>query len=126
MSTISLNNKVSTQSHVLVITEKFVNEFDLPEKVNDYIVNALKDKDKKTLTYNYIGKYISIIIIDKSKEETELNEQLRRHGAGVADAINAHKGKEIYIYNQTRKAELSLAAALSIYSTILFLTATTP
>ncbi|MCC6371038.1 MAG: leucyl aminopeptidase [Bacteroidia bacterium] len=114
MTKITLNNKIKTQSHVLLITEKFNNEFELPEKVNDYIVNALNDKDKKTLSYNYIGKYISIIIVDKSKEETQLNEQLRRHGATVADAINAHKGKEIYIYNQTNAPHLSLAAAEGI------------
>lgn len=112
MTTITLKNKVTESSHLLVITEKFVNEFNLPDKVNDYIVNELKQKDKKTLTYNYIGRYISIIVIDKiAKNE---NERFRKHGASVADAVNQHKGKELYIYNQTSRQELSLAAAEGI------------
>ena len=63
MANILLKNKVTNSGNVLVITEKFKNEFNLPDKVNDYIVNQFKDKEKKSLTYNYIGKYISIIIM---------------------------------------------------------------
>lgn len=111
MAMISLKNKVTDPSHVLVITEKFVDQFNLPDKVKDYFTSQFKQKDKKTLTYNYIGKYISIIIIDPKKEKDQLNEQLRKHGATVADGINAHKGSEVYIYNQTRFPLLSLAAA---------------
>ncbi len=114
MANILLKSKVTDSTNVLVITEKFRNEFNLPDKVNDYIVNEFKNKDKKTLTYNYIGKYISIIIVDPKKEKNALQEELRKHGASVADAVNAHKGKEIYIYNQTRSALLSLAAAEGI------------
>ncbi|WP_317900213.1 leucyl aminopeptidase family protein [Aurantibacillus circumpalustris] len=114
MAIISLKNKVSDASHVLVITEKFVSEFNLPDKVNNYIAEEFKQKDKKTLTYNYIGKYISIIIIDPKKEANALNEQLRKHGAGVADGLNAHKAKEVYIYNQTKLPLLSLVAAEGI------------
>jgi leucyl aminopeptidase len=114
MPNIILKNKVADSTHLLVITEKFVNQFGLPDKVNDYIVNQFKQKDKKMLTYNYIGRYISIIIIDRKKEKNILNEELRKHGAMVADAINAHKGEEIYIYNQTRSPLLSLPAAEGI------------
>lgn len=114
MANITLKNKVTNSSHVLVITEKFTNEFNLPEKVSDYIHNELSQAERKTLTYNYIGKYISIIVIDRSKEKNSLNEQLRKHGAVVADAINVHKAKEIYIYNQTNLPELSLPAAEGI------------
>lgn len=111
MATILLNNKVTAQSHVLVITEKFTNEFNLPDKVNEYIVGCFKDKERKTLSYNYIGKYISVFIVDKSTPDNKLHEMLRRHGALVADAINQHKGKEIYIYNQTNHHDYSLYAA---------------
>lgn len=114
MANILLKNKVTDSGNVLVITEKFKNEFNLPDKVNDYIVSQFRDKEKKSLTYNYIGKYISVIIIDPKKEKNSLNEQLRKHGAGVAEAVNAHKGKEIYIYNQTELPLLSLAAAEGI------------
>jgi leucyl aminopeptidase len=114
MTKLILNNKVTDQTNVLVITEKFVNEFNLPDKVNDYIVGYLSDKEKKTLTYNYIGKYISIYIVDKSLPAEQQSEKLRRHGALVADAVNLHKGAELYIYNQTQPPELSLAAAEGI------------
>ena len=111
MANILLKNKVTNSTNVLVITEIFKNEFNLPDKVNDYIVNELSQKDKKTLTYNYIGKYISIFIVEKGKEISVLNEQLRRHGSIVADSVNLHKGKDLYIYNQTKQQSLSLFAA---------------
>ena len=111
MANILLKNKVINSTNVLVITENFKNEFNLPDKVNDYIVNELSQKDKKTLTYNYIGKYISIFIVEKGKEISVLNEQLRRHGSIVADSVNLNKGKDLYIYNQTKQQSLSLFAA---------------
>ena len=114
MANILLKNKVTNSTNVLVITENFKNEFNLPDKVNDYIVNELSQKDKKTLTYNYIGKYISIFIVEKGKEISVLNEQLRRHGSIVADSVNLHKGKDLYIYNQTKQQSLSLFAAEGI------------
>ena len=114
MANILLKNKVINSTNVLVITENFKNEFNLPDKVNDYIVNELSQKDKKTLTYNYIGKYISIFIVEKGKEISFLNEQLRRHGSIVADSVNLNKGKDLYIYNQTKQQSLSLFAAEGI------------
>lgn len=114
MTPITLKNKVNESTHVLILTEKFNNEFNLPDKVNDYIVGQLSQKDKKTLTYNYIGRYISIMVIEKKPSPTGLPERVRRHGATVADAVNAHKGKEVYVYNQTSHPELSLAAAEGI------------
>ena len=114
MANILLKNKVTNSTNVLVITEIFKNEFNLPDKVNDYIVNELSQKDKKTLTYNYIGKYISIFIVEKGKEISVLNEQLRRHGSIVADSVNLNKGKDLYIYNQTKQQSLSLFAAEGI------------
>jgi leucyl aminopeptidase len=114
MTEIILKSKLSTQTHVLVITTKFVNEFNLPDKVSDYITNELKQEGKKTFTYNYIGKYISILIVDTKKEQNALLEQTRKHGALVADELNAAKHSEVYIYNQTKSANLSLAAAEGI------------
>ena len=114
MTEILLKNKLTSQSNVLVITTKFVNEFNLPDKVNDYIVAQLKKDDVKTLTYNYIGKYISIVIIDEKKEPNALLEQLRKHGALVTNGLNTAKHSDVYIYNQTKLSQLSLAAAEGI------------
>ncbi len=120
MAQIILKNKVSNSTNVLIITTKYTNEFNLPDKVNDYFIGQLKGNQalgiepKKVFTYNYIGKYISILIVDPKKEKNSLLEQVRKHGALVADGINAAKGTEIYIYNQTKSDNLSLAAAEGI------------
>lgn len=111
MTNITLKNNVKDQSHILVITQRFKNEFNLPDKVNDYIVNALKEPDRKTLTYNYIGKYISVFVLELGQEQNRLAEKMRRHAAALADGLNAHKAAEVYIYNQTAKSDLSLHAA---------------
>ena len=111
MANILLKNKLTTQTNVLVITTKFINEFNLPDKVNDYIVAELKKEGVTTLTYNYIGKYLSILIVDTKKEQNILLETVRKHGAKVADGINTAKHTEVYIYNQTKLTNLSLAAA---------------
>jgi leucyl aminopeptidase len=114
MSYISLKSGVKNSTHVLVLTNRFVNEFGLPDKVNDYIQNELKKEGKHSLTYNYIGKYISILVIDPKKEKNALLEEIRKHGAKVAEGLNAAKHSEVFIYNQTRFADLSLAAAEGI------------
>ena len=114
MTKISLSNKLTTQTNVLVITTKFINEFNLPDKVNDYIVAELKKEGVTHLTYNYIGKYLSILIVDTKKEQNALLETLRNHGAKVAEGINAAKHTTVYIYNQTKLTNLSLAAAEGI------------
>ncbi len=120
MAQVQVKNKVSESSNVLIITSKFINEFGLPDKVADYISAQLKEhkenpkETKKTLTYNYIGKYISILIVDTKKEKNSLMEQVRKHGAIAAAGVNAAKGSEIYIYNQTKSDHLSLAAAEGI------------
>lgn len=114
MTPIQLINNVTTNSHVLVLTHSFKNEFSLPEKVNDYIVNFLKTEGNNTLTYNYIGKYISVMLVDSKLDPTVLHEKLRIHGAKVADGLNTHKAEEVYIYNQTNLPNLSLFAAEGI------------
>lgn len=114
MTPIQLINNVTANSHVLVLTHSFKNEFSLPEKVNDYIVNFLKTEGNNTLTYNYIGKYISVMLVDSKLDPTLLQEKLRIHGAKVADGLNNHKAEEVYIYNQTHLPNLSLFAAEGI------------
>ncbi len=114
MTQIQLRNRVNSPTHILVITTRFVNEFSLPDKVNDYIVNELKKDEVKTLTYNYIGKYISVLLIDPRKPKNDMYELVRKHGCKVADGINSAKAEEVYIYNQTKLADLSLPAAEGI------------
>jgi len=71
MTDITLKNKVTNASHILVLTTTFTAEFGLPDKVNDYLAAKLKEEGVKTLTYNYIGKYISILLVDPAKEKKQ-------------------------------------------------------
>lgn len=108
---ISIKNKVSNPTNVLLLCTSFKNEFPLPEKVTAYFEAELKKEDTKSLSYNYIGSYYSILIIDEKKEINQLKELVRKHAAKVTDGLNAVKHKEVYIYNQTKLTNLSLQAA---------------
>ncbi len=108
---ISIKNKVSNPTNVLLLCTSFKNEFPLPEKVTAYFEAELKKEDTKSLSYNYIGSYYSILIIDEKKEINQLKELVRKHAAKVTDGLNAAKHKEVYIYNQTKLTNLSLQAA---------------
>ncbi len=114
MSKIVLEKKRKEAEHLVVITDKFKNEFGLPDKVNNYFNTCLNKNEKKLLTYNYVGKHITIYIPERDKGPMHLAEQLRKQGALVADAVNALKGKEVVIYNQTRQLSYSLSLAEGI------------
>jgi leucyl aminopeptidase len=121
MTQILLKNTVSKPEHILVITDHFKNEFELPEKVTAYFESRFKkDRDPKgkkplpPLSYNYIGTYISVYFADHSAPAAKLQEDLRKHGAQVCDAVNQLKGKSVSIYNHTSKPALSLFAAEGI------------
>jgi len=117
MTKITLQSRVIEWSHMMVLTHKFENNFGLPEKVTDYFAEqfkkekALGKKGKKVLNYNYIGKSICIITVDQVTDKNLLQEELRKHGCNVADAVNGLKGTEVFIFNQTNSTELSLFAA---------------
>ncbi|MCA0430379.1 MAG: leucyl aminopeptidase [Bacteroidetes bacterium] len=111
MATVLLKNNITSQTNVLVITEKFKNEFGLPEKVENYINEQLKKDDVKVVQYNYIGKLVSVFIIDSKLKQNDLNEKLRKHAATFCDALNSNKLTDVYIYNQTKQPNLSLCAA---------------
>lgn len=108
MAKVLLEKKSREAQHMVVITDKFKNEFGLPDKVNAYFNAFFSDKDKKLLTYNYIGKHITIYIPERDKGPHHLAEHLRKQGSSVADAVNALKGKEVVIFNQTRQPSYSL------------------
>lgn len=122
MAKVELGKKSREAQHMVVITDKFKNEFGLPDKVIAYFNSFLGQKDKKLLTYNYIGKHITIYIPERDKGPFHLAEHLRKQGSAVADAVNALKGKEVAIFNQTRQPAYSLwlseGIALSNYQFI--------
>ncbi|MEO6305889.1 MAG: peptidase M17, partial [Bacteroidia bacterium] len=113
MAQINLKSKLSTSSNLLIVTDKFLSstDFSFPKDVSDYILNELKKEDKKTISLNHLGRYISIIVINSKSDLNAVKEKIRKHAATVTDALNALKEKEVFVYNQTRLSALSLAAA---------------
>lgn len=113
MTQVNLKGKLSTSSNVLIITDKFVNssDFSFPKEVSDYILAELKKEDKKSISLNHLGRYISVLVINSKTDLNVLKEKTRKHAATVTDSINFLKEKEVVIYNQTKLAALSIAAA---------------
>ncbi len=114
MAKVILEKKPREAQHMVVITDKFRNDFGLPDKVNAYFNTVLSQKDKKLLTYNYIGKHITIYVPERNKGPQQLAEHLRKQGNSVAEAVNALKGKEVLIFNQTRQPAYALSLAEGI------------
>lgn len=114
MTRIQQQARVSEAPHMVLVTDKFRNDFGLPEKVASYFQQTLEKGDKKQLQYNYIGKSVSIMIPDRSKGHDHLMEQLRRFGNQVCEAVNGLKGEQVVVYNQTRQPAYSLALAEGI------------
>ncbi|MBA2612714.1 MAG: leucyl aminopeptidase [Bacteroidetes bacterium] len=113
MTQIISKNKLNTGSNLLIVTDKFLNsaDFSFPKDVSEYIFSELKKEDKKTVSLNYLGRYISIIVINAKSDLNALKEKIRKHAATVTDALNSLKEKEVAVYNQTKLQSLSLAAA---------------
>ena len=101
MTPIHLKSKLSTSSNLLIITDKFSNstDFSLPKEVSDYIVNELKKEDKKSVSLNHLGRYISVLVVSSKTELNSLKEKVRKHSASVTDALNALKEKEVFIFD---------------------------
>jgi leucyl aminopeptidase len=114
MAKVVLEKKLRDTQHLVVITDRFKNEFALHEKVNAYFTGYLNQNDKKLLSYNYLGKHITIYVPERDKGPHRLAEHLRQQGAAVADAVNALRGKEVVIFNQTRQPQYSLYMAEGI------------
>lgn len=112
MTQVNLKSKLATSSNLLIVTDKFVNsnDFSLPKEVSDYILAELKKEDKKSISLNHLGRYISVIVVNSKTELNVLKEKIRKHAATVTDAVNFLKEKEVVVYNQTKLAALSLAA----------------
>ncbi len=113
MIQINLKSKLASSSNLLIITDKFVNANDLslPKDVSEYILSELKKEDKKSISLNHLGRFISVIVIGSKTDQNILKEKVRKHAATVTDAVNALKEKEVVVYNQTKLTALSIAAA---------------
>ncbi|MBA3680979.1 MAG: leucyl aminopeptidase [Bacteroidetes bacterium] len=113
MTQVNLKSKLTTSSNLFIVTDKFINsnDFSFPKEVSDYILSELKKEDKKSISLNHLGRFISVLVINSKSEINSLKEKIRKHGATVTDSLNALKEKEVFVYNQTKLSTLSIAAA---------------
>lgn len=99
-------------SHLMVISgSSTLPKLNLPSALNDYLKNELQKKDVKTVAINYLGRYVSVVVVDETKALYQLKEQVRKHAAGVADAVNQLKAETLEIVNSSKLKELSISAA---------------
>lgn len=120
MTSLVYKEKAGAGQHCFVICTDFKNEFELPEKVENYFHKRLKEAREKSksghvhLQYNYIGSSYTIVAIDSNTALNKILEDLRKYGAAAADAVNSLKGKEVSVVNQTGEEAYSIAVAEGI------------
>jgi leucyl aminopeptidase len=116
MTTIKKTNSVTKGSNLTVITEKWKNKpnYNLSNDLADYVTKQLSDPEKKFVSVNNLGQQLFVIIVDPKKDSNSNHESLRKNGCTISDSINATKGKQITIVNDTLKNSNSLALAEGI------------
>lgn len=110
---IALQKTSKPNSAICIVTDKWKNQsiFSLSKEEDQYIDTCFKDKDKKSLQFNSCGRLISVLIVDLKKDNHFNNEYCRKHGASLADGVNALKGEEVALYNTTAKKAFTYALA---------------
>lgn len=106
--------KYNTGAHYLVFadnTEAALAANALPSEITIYLRKEFSKPDTKTVSINYLGRYVSICLIDSKKETYVLKEQVRKHAGTVAEAVNQLKGELLEITNVSSVASLALSAA---------------
>lgn len=101
------------QASICIVTNSWKNDTALPlSKEESYYLNTyFKDKEKKSILFNGNGKIISVLIADTSKNLPEVLEICRKHGASVADAVNALKGSTLEIIASDKLQHCAMALA---------------
>jgi len=113
MATIQVQKKAGSKSHILVITNKWKDhkDYGFSKEEVGYLDGYFKNDDKKSHIFNSCGRMIAVSIIDSKKEGSLMSETLRKHGASLADGVNAIKGKEVTIFNATKQIAYSYNVA---------------
>ncbi len=116
MTTLKKTNSVPKGSNLAIITEKWKNKpnYNLPNDLADYIAKQLTDPEKKFVSADHLGRQVFVILVDPKKEANASHEGLRKNGCTICDSVNAAKGKQITIVNDTLKVSNSRALAEGI------------
>lgn len=116
MTTISKKTKLEAKQSLVIICAAFKNNRDyaLTKEQADYINSEITSKDKKSVSINTLSRLVNVILVDSKKDHYTTLESLRKAGATMADALNAHKHKEVQISSSLPQADYSLALAEGI------------
>ncbi len=116
MAKVALHKSEPNKVNICIISDHWKNEkqFGFTKEESQYLDHYFKDKEKKSILFNSCGRLISVLIIDPKKPESTTLESARKHGASVADAVNALKGTDVAVVNTLNSGSVSLALAEGI------------
>ncbi len=113
MTTISKKNTPDNNQSIIIICSTFKNkaEYTLTKEQINYINNDININNKKFICINTLSRFVYVMIIDNEKNHYSVLEQIRKHGATIADSINNEKYSSFCIINELSNADYSLALA---------------
>ncbi len=116
MTTIIKKAKPGPKTGLVIICSAFKpkTEYALSKEQAYYISNEIKANDKKFISLNTLSRLVFVVVIPEIKNHYTTLELVRKHGATIADALNANKHNEIQCINEIAEADLSLALAEGI------------
>lgn len=116
MTTISKKNQLDSKHSLAIICTVFKNksEYSLTKEQVDYILNDIKNNDKKFITINTLSRLVFVMLVDDKKNHYTTLESIRKNGSTIADTINAEKKHSVYCFNELSNSDYSLALAEGI------------
>lgn len=113
MTLISKKTAYDKKQSLVILCSTFKNkpEYALTKEQADYITHDIKANDKKFVCINALSKLVCVVLVDEKKNHYTTLESIRKSGAGITDALNASKLKEITCVNELSNADYSLALA---------------
>ena len=111
MATLKKLNSIAKGSDLAIICTKWLNkkEYGLEDSISIYIANEIKEKEKKFVTVNHLGRLIFVILVDAKKANPASSEIQRKNGCTICDTLNANKSKQVTIVNESAQTGYSLA-----------------
>ncbi len=116
MATLKKVNSITKGSDLAIICTKWSNkpEYGIDNSVSTYIANEIKEKEKKFVSVNHLGRLIFVTLVDSKKAEAPAKETQRKNGCAISDTLNANKSKQIAIVNESGHDDYCLALAEGI------------
>lgn len=116
MTSINKKAKSEQKTSLVIISSAFKSKPDyfLSKEQEQYISQEIKSNDKKFISLNALNRLVFVIVVPENKNHYSNLELLRKHGATIADALNANKHKEVQCVNEISEVDFSLALAEGI------------